>query len=70
MISQAFMFLLAGFETTSRTMSNAFYELALHEDIQNKLRNEIKQVMERDKQFTYENVKSMKYLEKIYKGIS
>ena len=70
MISQALLFFLDGFETSSVTMSNTLYELALHQDIQDKLRCEIKEVMEKDKQLTYENVKNMKYLNKVFKGKS
>ena len=68
MISQALIFFIAGFETSSTTMSNALYELALHQDIQDKLRSEIKEVMKKDEQLTYDNVKNMKYLDKVVKG--
>ena len=70
MISQALIFFIAGFETSSTTMSNALYELALHQDIQDKLRSEIKEVMKKDEQLTYDNVKNMKYLDKVVKGKS
>ena len=67
--AQAFVFFAAGFETSSTTISNALLELALHPDMQNKLRNEIKEEIERnDGKLTYECVKNMKYLDKVFKG--
>ena len=50
-------------------MSNALLELALHPDMQNKLRDEIKEEIERnDGKLTYDGIKNMKYLDKIFKG--
>lgn len=66
--SQAFIFFLAGFETSSTTMSNALYELALHPLYQDKLRQEIREVLAKDEKLTYENIKKLKYLDKIVKG--
>lgn len=66
--SQAFIFFLAGFETSSTTMSNAFYELALNQYIQDKLREEVREVYKKDGELTYENIKSMKYMDKVVKG--
>jgi len=61
--AQAFVFFLAGFETSSSTMSFALYELAQHQDIQNKAREEINSVLNAyDGQFTYEAMRDMKYL--------
>ena len=49
-------------------MGNALYELALHQNIQDKLRYEIKELMKKDGKFTYDNIKEMKYLDKVFKG--
>ncbi|KAK0073809.1 hypothetical protein PV325_009196 [Microctonus aethiopoides] len=66
--SQLFVFFLAGFETSSTTMSNALYELAQHQDYQNKLRHEIRDVLkENNDSLTYESVKSMKYLDMVFR---
>lgn len=66
--SQAFIFFLAGFETSSSTMSNALYELALNPPIQNKLRDEIKQILKQDGKLSYDAVNKMTYLDKVFKG--
>lgn len=69
--SQAFVFFIAGFETSSTTMSNALYELALNQKIQNSLREEIDEVYAKyDGDFGYDNIKKMSYLDKIFKGKS
>ncbi|XP_015180416.1 PREDICTED: cytochrome P450 6A1-like [Polistes dominula] len=65
--AQAYVFFGAGFETSSLTISHALYELAQHHDIQDKLREEIKEEFERnDGTITFESVKTMKYLNAVY----
>ncbi|XP_020294470.1 probable cytochrome P450 6a17 [Pseudomyrmex gracilis] len=66
--SQAFIFFIAGFETSSLTMSHALYELALNQKVQDKLREEIQQEYAKcDGDLTYENVKKLTYLDKVFK---
>ncbi|KAK1122065.1 hypothetical protein K0M31_009908 [Melipona bicolor] len=66
--AQAFIFFAAGFETSASTMSNALYELALNQDIQDKLREEIKEhYAKHGGDMKYEHVKGMKYLDKVFK---
>lgn len=66
--AQAFVFFIAGFETSSTTMSNALYELAKNQDIQDKLREEIRVTWANTKgDIKYEDVKGMKYLDKVFK---
>lgn len=67
--AEAFAFFLAGFGTTSTMMAFAMYELALNEDMQQKLRDEIYAVLERhDGKLTYESVTDMKYLNQVFDG--
>lgn len=71
MAAQAFIFYLAGFETSSSTMSFCLYEIAKNPEIQNKLHNEIDRVFnENDGKLTYESVSDMKYLEMCIDGKS
>ncbi|XP_053963684.1 cytochrome P450 6a8-like [Anastrepha ludens] len=65
--AQAFVFFIAGFETSSSTMGFALYELALNQEIQAKARAEIETVLARfDGQFTYECMREMQYLHQIF----
>jgi cytochrome P450 family 6 len=64
--AQAFVFYLGGFETSSTTMTFCLYELSLHQDIQDRLRQEIDVVLqERDGKITYEGIQEMEYLDKV-----
>ncbi|XP_001361456.3 cytochrome P450 6a8 [Drosophila pseudoobscura] len=65
-LAQAFVFLIAGFETSSSTMGYALYELAKQPHIQDKVRAEVEEVLEQHEQkFTYESTKDLKYLEQV-----
>jgi cytochrome P450 family 6 len=69
-VAQAVQFLAAGFETTGSTMYYALYELALHPEIQNRLRAEIMQVMNKHNgQVTYDGIQDMAYLDMVVSGL-
>ncbi|GFG30581.1 hypothetical protein Cfor_10498 [Coptotermes formosanus] len=64
--SQAFIFFLAGFETSSTTLSFCLYELAVNPSIQTKLREEIDVTLEKfGGQITYDAVQGMRYLSQV-----
>ncbi|PNF26763.1 hypothetical protein B7P43_G18296, partial [Cryptotermes secundus] len=64
--AQAFVFFLAGFETSSTTTTFCMYELSLHQDIQERLREEIDVVLKKHEgKITYEAIQEMEYLDKV-----
>lgn len=66
--AQAFVFFIAGFETSSTTASHCLYELAVHQEIQEKVREEIKSVLEEYGQLNYESLNRMTYLHQCVSG--
>lgn len=67
--AQVLFFIQAGFESTATTVAFVLYALAQNEQVQQKARAEIQQVMEsRKNKFTYECLKDMLYLEQIMQG--
>jgi cytochrome P450 family 6 len=65
----AFGIFAAGFETSSLTMTFCLYELSLHQDIQDRLREEIDAVLQKhDGKLTYEGILEMEYLDKVVSG--
>ena len=67
--AQAFIFFVGGFETSSSTMTFCLYELSLHQDIQDRLREEIDVVLQKhDGKLTYEGIQEMEYLDKVVSG--
>jgi cytochrome P450 len=67
--AQVFVFFLGGFETSSTTMTFCLYELSLHQDIQDRLREEIDVVLQKyDGKLTYEGIQEMEYLDKVVSG--
>lgn len=63
-VSQAFLFFIAGFETSSSTMTHLMLELCINTDLQEKARQEVQKVLKQhNNEMTYECVNDMKYLE-------
>lgn len=67
--AQAFVFFIAGFDTSSTTMQFALYEMSLNNEIQKKAREEIESVISRHGgQLTYEALQQMEYLDMVVAG--
>lgn len=65
------MFFIAGFESSSTTISHALYELALNQEIQDKLREEIDEAYAKHcGDLICDNIKEMDYLDKVFQGTS
>ena len=57
---------MAGYDTTGTTLAYASYQLARNPEIQEKLRNEIEDLVDSDNsEMTYEDIQSMTYLDQI-----
>lgn len=69
MAAQAFAFFATGFETSSTTMSFCLYELAVNQEIQKKVREEVYDVLKKHGgKLTYDAVLDMKYMEMVLDG--
>ncbi|XP_015117201.1 cytochrome P450 6A1 [Diachasma alloeum] len=63
--AQLTVFFVGGSETSATTISNCLYEMAMNPEMQEKLRGEIREELERSNgQITYEGLNEMKYLDK------
>ncbi|XP_031353129.1 probable cytochrome P450 6a13 isoform X2 [Photinus pyralis] len=64
--AQALLFFLAGFETSSTTMTFCLYELATNVDLQEKVREEINRVLnQHGGKITYDAIMEMKYMTQV-----
>lgn len=67
--AQSFVFLIAGFETSSTTMSYCLYELARNPEYQKRVQQEIADVLAKHNgEITYESVSEMHLLENCIDG--
>lgn len=66
--AQAFIFFLAGFETTSTTISFALFEMASSEEIQRRARREVEEVFRDHGGLSYEACMDMRYLDTVIFG--
>ncbi|KAJ8714393.1 hypothetical protein PYW07_002618 [Mythimna separata] len=64
--ANAFIIFLGGFETTSSTLAFLFLELAVDQQVQERMRREIREVLERhDGKITYELLQELVYMEMV-----
>lgn len=67
--AQTFLFFIAGFESPSCTMTLVLYELAMHQDIQNRAREEVNNILIKyNSEHSHEAYAEMMYLDRIIKG--
>lgn len=67
--AQAFIFFLAGFETTSTSLGFTMLELAIHQDIQEKARGEVVKALEKfDGKISHDAILDLPYVEMIILG--
>lgn len=68
-VSNCVLFILAGFDTTQSLLLFCAYALAIHPEIQDKLRQEVDTVLEEnDGDFTYDSIHRMAYLDMVING--
>lgn len=66
LVANIIVFFIAGFDTSATTLHYALYELSVNPDIQEKARDEIKQVLEKHNNvITYETFQDMTYVRQI-----
>ncbi|XP_075979686.1 cytochrome P450 6B1-like [Anticarsia gemmatalis] len=64
--ANAFIIFLGGFETTSSTLAFLFLELAAHQEVQEKMRAEIREVLDRHEgKISYELLQELVYMEMV-----
>lgn len=69
-LAQAFVFFLAGYETSASTLTFCIYELSINKDIQEKARDSVKKVLEKHGgSFSYEAIAEMQYIDQCVKGL-
>ena len=66
-VATAIVLLVAGYDTTGTTLAWACYELAKNPEIQEKLRQEVEDILDGDpeKKLTYDDIQSMTYLDQV-----
>jgi cytochrome P450 family 6 len=61
--AQSFVFFLAGYETSSSTITYCMYELSINKEIQEKARKSVEEAIKKHGSLSYDAVSSMDYLE-------
>lgn len=67
-VAQSVTFVGAGYETTASAVSCCLYELAMNQDVQDKLEEEVRKVSSTSGGMTFEKLFEMKYLDMVFSG--
>ncbi|KGP62502.1 hypothetical protein EP47_06250 [Legionella norrlandica] len=65
-LDQITTFLFAGFETTAASIAFTFYLLSKHQEIQQKVYNEVSQIVQTNSELKLQHLKAMKYTQAVY----
>ncbi|KAH9073511.1 cytochrome P450 [Lactarius deliciosus] len=65
LVAQMAVFLIAGTDTTSTALSRILHLLSLHPDVQDKLRNELKDAHKDNEELTHDQLVSLPFLEAV-----
>lgn len=69
-IFQTFLFFTAGFETSTKSITYGLFELARKQEIQDRVRKEINEVLNKyNGEITLECLSEMKYLNQVVEGM-
>ncbi|XP_037057620.1 cytochrome P450 3A25-like [Peromyscus leucopus] len=66
--AQSFVFIFAGYEATSTSISFVMYQLATHPAVQKKLQDEIDRALPNKAPVTYDALMDMEYLDMVQQG--
>ncbi len=69
MNAQSVLFFFAGFSTTSNLITFTLYALALNQDVQYKLREEVNEIVKKDGNLDYDDVGQLVYLDMVINGV-
>merc|ERR1719495_339797 len=65
-VATALVIMVAGYDTTGSTLSFVCYQLAKNPDVQERLRNEVEDVMDgNENELGYEDIKKMTYMDQV-----
>uniref|UniRef100_A0A1B6CZQ5 Cytochrome P450 n=1 Tax=Clastoptera arizonana TaxID=38151 RepID=A0A1B6CZQ5_9HEMI len=65
MASNVYIFFVAGFETTATTLSNLLLELAANQEVQDKLREEVRKALGTEGKLSYDVINEMAYMKMV-----
>ncbi|KAI1714446.1 cytochrome p450 domain-containing protein [Ditylenchus destructor] len=65
LVSQSFLLLIAGYETTATVLQFILYILALHPDVQDKLRMELEEAVGDEEEITFDHMQKFTYMNQV-----